>query len=185
MDDKKLEELSHLLEETVEDNTQIIGTLQRVLEAQTALRSDLTRDFTMLREDFQENLAYRTLKDLCNELIMPLNAIEAMLAQSDFSDAQVIREHVESLAITLTHVLGRMGATKISVSPGEDRFDPKLHLCVRLVTPQESPFPSAAPKMVVRVMQHGYMLHSKVLVPGQVEVQSEPPPTDAQESDSD
>ena len=173
MDENKLEELSHLLEEVTDDNAQIIGALQRVQEAHSGLRTDMIREFNTLREDFRENLTYRTLKDLCTELIMPLSAIEAMLEQGDFSNPDIIRDHVNSLAITLNNVLERMGATKIPIAPGEDRFDPNRHLCVRLVTPDESPFPGAEPKTVVRVRQHGFMLYSKVLVPAQVEIQTE------------
>jgi molecular chaperone GrpE (heat shock protein) len=65
-----------------------------------------------------------------------------------------------------------MGAEKISVSPGEEVFDPAIHLCVRLLAPEESPFPGALPRTVVRVVEDGYTLGGRVLSPAKVEVQS-------------
>ncbi len=176
MDEKRLEELARLLEEVVEDNTQVVETIQRVLDNQNSFRSDMIREMGMIRDDFQGSLAYRTLKDLCGELIMPLGAMEAMLEYDDFSDPERIREHVNSLVITLHTVLSRMGAEKIPVSPGEDRFDPNQHLCVRLLAPQDSPFPSAPPRTVVCILEDGYLLNGKLLIPAKVEVQSEHTP---------
>jgi molecular chaperone GrpE (heat shock protein) len=126
-----------------------------------------------LREEFLGSLSYRALKDLCGELIPPLAAMEGILEQGDFTDAAAMRGHVASLIITLQSVLTRMGAEKISVAPGEAVFDPKYHRCVRLLAPSSSPFPSAPPRTVVRVVEDGYTLGGKILSPAHVEVQAE------------
>lgn len=171
--DQQLEKMSSLLEEIAEDNTVMVGSLNRVLEVQESLRVDLLREMETLREEFLGSLSYRALKDLCGELIPPLAAMEAMLDRGDFNDAAAMRGHVGSLIITLQSVLSRMGAEKISVAPGEAVFDPNYHRCVRLLTPSKSPFPSAPPRTVVRVVEDGYTLGGKILSPAHVEVQAE------------
>lgn len=171
--EQQLEKMSSLLEEIAEDNTVMVGSLNRVLETQESLRVGLLREMEMLREEFLGSLSYRALKDLCGELIPPLAAMEEMLDRGDFTDAVAMRGHVASLIITLQSVLSRMGAEKISVAPGEAVFDPNYHRCVRLVAPSESPFPSAPPRTVVRVVEDGYTLGGKILSPAHVEVQAE------------
>ena len=170
-----LENIANLLDEIAEDNTATVGIINRVLETQEALRSDVTHEIELLRNEFASALVYRVLKDLCKELISPLAAIETMLQEADFSDTQTIRGHVESLVITLNSVLSRMGAEKISISPGEEVFDPNRHRCVRVLTPKESPFPSTPPRTVVHVVEDGYTLAGQILSPAKVEVQAEKP----------
>lgn len=171
--DQQLEKMSSLLEEIADDNTVVVGSLGRVLEMQESLRVGLLREMEALREEFLGSLTYRALKDLCGELIPPLTAMEAMLDRGDFTDAAAMRGHVASLIITLQSVLSRMGAEKISVAPGEAVFDPHYHRCVRLLAPGESPFPSAPPRTIVRVLEDGYTLGGKILSPVHVEVQAE------------
>jgi molecular chaperone GrpE (heat shock protein) len=96
-----------------------------------------------------------------------------MLKEDDFSDPTVVRGHVGALAETIRNVIHRMGAEEIAVSAGEDFFNPERHFCLRLVSPDESPFPSAAPRTVVRVVENGYLLGGRILAPARVEVQSE------------
>ena len=168
-----LENMAKLLDEVAEDNTAIVGGINRVLETQEALRSDMLREFERLRNEFAGALTYRVLKDICKELISPLAAMEAMLQEADFSDTKTICSHVESLVITLNSVLSRMGAEKISISPGEEIFDPNRHRCVRVLTSEESPFPSAPPRTVVQVVEDGYTLAGQILSPAKVEVQAE------------
>lgn len=170
-----LENISKLLEEIAEDNTAVVGSINRVLESQESLQSNLVREIDLLRDEFAGALSYRVLKDLCRELIPPLTAMEMMLAQADFADAGTIRGHVDSLVITLRSVLSRMGAEKISISLGNEMLDPGRHQCVRLLAPEESPFPSAPPRTIVRVVEDGYTLSGKVLIPAKVEVQAGKP----------
>ena len=171
--EQRLDRMAELLDEIAEDNTAVVGAINRLLDRQEGLRADLIREVSALREDYAGSLVYRALKDCCSELIPPLAAMEAMLQKADFTDAATIRSHVESLAITLHNVLSRMGAEKISVSPGEEMFDPNRHRCVQLLAPESSPFPSALPRTIVRVVEDGYMLAGRVLTPAKVEVQAE------------
>lgn len=168
-----LESIARLVDEIAEDNTGLIGAINRIYENNLTLRSDLVREIGLLRNDFASALIFRTLKDICHELISPLAAMESMVQQADFSDTQTIRSHVESLVITLHSVLIRMGAEKIPISPGDELFDARRHECVRLVTPEESPFPSALPRTVVRVVENGYTLAGQILKSVKVEVQTE------------
>jgi molecular chaperone GrpE len=174
-----LEKIENILDEIVEDNTSFVSSLNRMAITQETLRSDLVREMGSLRDDFAGAVAFRALKDLSTELISPLAAMEAMLQLADFADPQVIRGHVESLVITLHSVLSRMGAEKIAIAPGEELFDPSRHRCVRVLVPDDSPFPSAPPRTIVRIVEDGYTLGGRVLSPAKVEVQSETKPSEA------
>jgi len=174
--DDRLENITRLLNEIAEDNTGLVGSLNQMLTTQEILRSDLMREIGLLRDDFASALIYRVLKDLCNELIMPLAAMEGMLQQADFSDPKAIRSHVESLVITLQSVLSRMGAEKIPIAIGEERFDPSRHRCVGVLAPETSPFPSAPPRAIVRIVEDGYTLAGRTLSPATVELQAEKEP---------
>ncbi|MCP4263680.1 MAG: nucleotide exchange factor GrpE [Planctomycetes bacterium] len=172
---RRLENIAKLVNEIAEDNTSLVGVINRVLEGHSALRIDLIREIGRLREDLAGVFTYHTLKDICNELIPLIAAMEAMLHQADFTDTRAIRGHVESLVITLYSVLSRMGAEKITISPGEDVFDAKRHQCIRLLTPEESPFPRVPPRTVVRIVEDGYTFADRILLPARVEVQAEEP----------
>src|ERR1039458_6460181 len=102
--DTRLKEMHQLLDELAEDNTAVAGSINRIRESQDQLRADLARELASLRGDFSGALTYRVLKDVCNELIPPLVAIENMLTQADFDDPATIRNHVDSLAISLRSV---------------------------------------------------------------------------------
>ena len=167
------DELLELMEELADDNASLSGMLNRLLEAQAATRTQLAREIDGLRQDLAGAVSYRALKDLCRELSTPLGALQSMLRDGDFSDTEVVRGHVSALAETIRSVLLRMGAEEISVSLGEDLFNPERHFCMRLVSPQESPFPSAPARTVVRVVETGYFLGGRLLAPARVEVQSE------------
>lgn len=169
---ERFEKMTELLNELAEDNTAVVGGINRVLETQQGLRADLVREVVLLREELAGGLIYRALKDLCNELIPPLTATEAMLAQADFNNAATIRGHVGSLALTLRNVLHRLGAEKIAITLGEETFNPYLHSCVQVLTPDDSPFPHAAPHTVVRLIEDGYTLGGHILSPAKVEIQA-------------
>jgi molecular chaperone GrpE (heat shock protein) len=79
---------------------------------------------------------------------------------------------VRSLATTLRAVLGRMGAAPIAVDVGAATFDPTWHRCVGVLDASESPFPDAAPRTVVRVVDDGYVLDGRLLAPAAVEIQA-------------
>ena len=162
-----------LMEEVAEAQTGLMAASNRILEEQAFLRGELGRQCDMLRQDFAQDLAYRTLKDLCKELAPPLSAMEAILAGADFADPAVIRGHVESLVVTMRSVMSRMGAEKIAISPGEDTFSPDRHMCHSVVAPDASPFPSAPPRTIVRIVEDGYVLGGRILTPARVEVQGE------------
>jgi molecular chaperone GrpE (heat shock protein) len=134
-----------------------------------------------LRGDLSGSLAYHALRDLCCEVIGPLSATEAMLEHGDFADPAVVAGHLRSLAVTLHAVLARMGAEKVAVVPGVDVYDPVRHRCVAVLRPEESPLPDAAPHTVVRVVEDGYSLNQRPLIPVRVEIQAAPRPTGTQQ----
>jgi molecular chaperone GrpE (heat shock protein) len=167
------DKLLELMEELAEDNAALSGMFNRMHESQMATRDQLVREIDSLRQDLAGAVAYRALKDLCCELSTPLGALQSMLQDGDFSDPAIVQRHVSGLVVTIRSVLLRMGAEEIAVSPGEDLFNPERHFCIRVVAPQESPYPSAPPRTVVRVVENGYFLGGRLLSPARVEVQAE------------
>ncbi|CRK59396.1 hypothetical protein [Alloactinosynnema sp. L-07] len=169
---RRLDQIGGLLEEVVDDNTAVVATMNDLAQAQRALSADVGREITALRADLVGGLVHRTLKDLCVELISPLAAMDKMVADGTALDPTAVASHVRSLALTLRGVLSRMGAEPIAVDVGATAFDPYQHRCVGVVEPDDSPFPDAAPRTVVRVVEDGYLLDRKILVPATVEIQS-------------
>lgn len=171
-DDQRLDQIAKLLEEVADDNTAVVTSMNRLAQSQQALAADLGREVAALRAELVGGLVFRTLKDLVTELVSPLAAMEAMVAADDFTDAAAVAGHVRSLTATLRAVLGRMGAAPIAVDVGAAPFDPVLHRCVGVLDADESPFPGAAPRVVVRVVEDGYLLDGRVLAPAAVEIQA-------------
>ena len=83
MNEEQLDHVTQLLEEIVEDNTTLVESANRILEAQNNLRTDMIRGLEQARRDFSENLTFYAVKEVCQELLPPLTAIEAMLQQMD------------------------------------------------------------------------------------------------------
>ncbi len=173
MENEQLQELSKLIEEIVEDNMSLAETLGRLRDGQDQLRADLVREIGSLREEFKGAVSFRVLRELCREMAPTIAATEALLAQDNLDDPDLLKSHVSSISLTLTSILQRLGADKIPVNLGEEQFDPSRHLCVRLVKPEESPFPNAMPRRFVRIVEDGYMVADKIITPVKVDVQAE------------
>jgi len=170
-----LDEIRNLLEEVVEDSTTLVTRLDQLGQEHAGHVGDALREIAELRSEMGAALAFRALRDLCTELVGPLSAIDAMLERADFSDPVAIAGHVRSLSVTLSGVLTRMGAEKVPIGVGAELFDPDRHRCVGTVKPADSPFPDAAPRTVVRIVQDGYLLHERPLTPATVEIQAGAP----------
>jgi molecular chaperone GrpE (heat shock protein) len=170
--ERGLDQITKLLEEVVNDNTTFMTELRGMNRNQQSMGADVDRAVAALRDDLTETLRYHALRDLCTELIGPLTALEAMLERADFTDPEVMAGHLRSLSVTLRGVLARMGAEKVPVVVGEDRYDPTRHRCVGVVDAGDSPVPYAPPHTVVRVVEDGYVLDHRPLSPVHVEIQS-------------
>ncbi|GAA3275115.1 nucleotide exchange factor GrpE [Dactylosporangium vinaceum] len=161
MNRERLEQISALLEEVVEGNTALVSDVRGMGAELSALRGDL-----------DAGAGFRARQDLCRELVGPLGAIEAMVDRADLGDTAVVAGHLRGLAATLRGVMTRMGAEPVPVVPGADRFDPAVHRCVEVVAPADSPFPAAPPHTVVRVVEDGYTLDRRQILPVQVAIQA-------------
>lgn len=175
---ERLTEMTKLLEEIVDDNTAVMAAITRLGQAQDGVGTDIAREIVTLRGDLTGALTYRTLKDLCTELVGPLAALDAMLDHGDFTQPDAVEKHLRSLSVTLRGVLVRMGAERVAIAVGEEPFDPNRHHCARVLDPGESPFPDAPPRTVVRVVEDGYLLDGRLLTPPHVEIQAQRPPAD-------
>lgn len=169
----ELKDITRLLEEIAEDNMNAIETLSRVREGQDSLHSDLSREIGRLRDEWTNVLQGQALSALCAELLTPLAALESLLQHLDRPETQTVLGHVGSIAFTLRNILRRQGVEKIPVVLGREAFNPALHSCVRLLMPEESPFPGALSRTIVRIVEDGYTLGARVLIPVKVEVQAD------------
>jgi molecular chaperone GrpE len=172
LEEERIERLTGLLEEMVQDNTSLFDVLNRIKSEQEQARAIILQELNQLRAEFAGATSFRALRELCRELVPNITTLRTMLDHNDLSEPAVIRGHLESLMITLESVMERMGAQKIPVDPGVDPFDPARHLCVNLVQPASSPFPDAPARTVVRLLENGYAVGDKVITPAIVEVQA-------------
>lgn len=170
---EQLGELSQLTKEIVEDNLNLATALGRLRDGQEQVRSDILREVGLLRDEFAGATSFRALRELCRELGPVLTAIDALLEAGEPVEPEILTNHVTSLSVTLHRLLERLGAEQIPVDIGNEPFDPARHQCVALVQPGNSPFPQAAPRSIVRVLEHGYTAGGKVITPAKVEVQAE------------
>lgn len=169
---EQLSELTALTKEIVEDNLNLAAALGRLRDGQEQVRSDLLHEVGLLRDEFAGATSFRALRELCRELGPLLTAIDALLASPEPVEQRVLLDHVASLSVALHRLLERLGAEQIPVDIGNEPFDPSRHQCVALVQPGNSPFPQAAPRSIVRVLEHGYLAGGKVITPAKVEVQA-------------
>jgi molecular chaperone GrpE (heat shock protein) len=162
-------------EELAEDYIALRQTVKKIADAQESVRLVMLQEICELRSQVSGELTAHFLRNCCRELAPVLNALQSMLAESDFSDPQTIRQHVESLAITLGAAFGRMGLERIPITVGTDLFDSQMHDCVRICTPLDSPFPEAPSRTIVRIQEPGYTIQNRPAIPARVWVQKVEP----------
>jgi molecular chaperone GrpE len=96
------------------------------------------------------------------------NLDRALGAAKDAGDAGPLAAGVSATADQFLAALRRHGVTRIECGPGT-AFDTNLHQAV-----MEQPSPDHAPGQVVQVLQHGFLLHDRVLRPTSVIVAAAP-----------
>lgn len=168
---KSVPAIHHAVEEVAEDNVALMQAVKRASETQDALRTMVLQEIGQLRSDIAGELVAHAPRTYCRDLSPVLNALEGMLEGADFSDGTTIRQHVESLAMTLGAALGRMGIERIPVVVGTDLFDSRIHECVRVCAPTDSPLPGAESRTIVRVQEPGYLVRGRIAMPAKVWVQ--------------
>jgi molecular chaperone GrpE (heat shock protein) len=168
---RRLDEMGRQLEEMVDDNTTFVTELRRLERAQRESAAAVEQAVATLRGEIEDGLAHTAVRDVCLALIGPLTAMEA---SAGVRDPEVAAGHLRGVVITLRGVLTRMGAAVLPVVPGRDVYDPERHRCVAVLAPAASPFPDAPPHTVVRIVEDGYLLRGRPLVPAQVEIQAGP-----------
>src|SRR5580658_10872236 len=115
---KSVPAIHHAVEEIAEDNITLMQAVKRASEGQDALLAAVLQEFGQLRADLAGELIAHALRTYCRELSLVLHALEGMLERADFSDGGTIRHHIESLAMTLSGVLGRMGIERVPIVVG-------------------------------------------------------------------
>lgn len=173
--------MRQMMAEVVEDNMALLEAAKRNTEGQMAVRATVVREVDRLREDVSGELRFQIMRNVCKEIIPVLHAIRRMAATADFTAADVTRQHVESIALTLDGTLGRIGIDRHEVKEGVDVFNPHLHECVKVCGAGESPLPDAPPRTIVRVEEPGYSVHGKLAFPARVWVQKAGEETACQE----
>jgi len=169
---KRVGEIKRTVDEVAEDNMALLEAVRRSNEGQDAFRASLLQDMDKLRTAFAGELVFHSLRNCCRELAPVVSALERMMDGADFSDAESVKQHVASFAASMEGVLKRMGIERIAVNVGTDLFDARVHECVRVCTPADSPHPEAPAKTIVRIDEHGYLVQGRLAMPARVWVQA-------------
>ncbi|AMV23845.1 heat shock protein GrpE [Gemmata sp. SH-PL17] len=123
-------------------------------------RKRLLRDVEVERKYAAESLA--------RDLLAPLDNLDRALdAVKRAGETGPLATGVSATAAQFLDALKRHGITRIVCEPGAD-FDTNLHQAV-----MQQPGTEFAAGQVVQVLQHGFMLHDRVLRPASVIVASE------------
>ena len=168
---KHVPELHTALEEVVEDNLALSRAVKGVSDSQESLRVDVCRELDRLRTDVTGELLAQTLRLCCRELAPVSNAVERMLASADFTDADMTRQHLQSLATTLEAAMLRLGIERLPIVVGQDQFNSRIHDCVRTCTRDDSPILDARHGAIVFVQEPGYTIGGTIAQPARVWVQ--------------
>ncbi len=119
-----------------------------------------------LLRDVEAEKKYATeplVRDLLGTLDNLARALEAARAAGDSGS---LVSGVAATASQMLAALAKHGVTRIDCGPGTP-FDPNLHEAVA-----QQPSTDFEPGQVVQVLQHGYVLHDRVLRPASVVVAS-------------
>jgi molecular chaperone GrpE (heat shock protein) len=149
----------------------MMQAIKRAADGQEAIRTAVLQEIGQLRSDVAGELTAQSLRSSCRDLSSVLAALEDMLERADFSDGATIRQHVESLALTLGSAMSRMGIDRMPIIAGTDLFDSRIHECVRVCGHSDSPFPAAPSRTIVRVQEPGFLVRGRVAMPAKVWVQ--------------
>lgn len=165
------------------DDTQETPTIADPASEAAALRSKLEAaeselsNYKLRLADF-DNARKRLLRDAENDrkyaaeavlkdLLPALDTLErALAAAKQANDTGPLATGVAATAAQVLDALKRNGATRIECEPGAP-FDPNRHQAV-----MEQSGTAFAPGCVVQVLQHGFVLHDRVLRPATVIVSS-------------
>lgn len=143
------------------------------LEAQVndykLLLADMQNSVRRLNDDTARQKKY-FVEPLARDILGVLDNLErAADAARKAGETGVLADGVSATIASALDVLKRHSISRIEVSAGS-AFDPNLHMAV-----MQQPTNDVPPGMVVSVLQHGFILHDRVLRPASVIVASEPP----------
>jgi len=144
-----------------------VDQLERQNADYKSLVADVQNSGRRLRDDAEKQKKYAA-ESLCRDLLNVYDNIERALAES--TKAGDTGPLAEGVAVTVTQFLDtlkRHGLKKIETAPNSE-FDPNLHMAV-----MQQPAAGIKPGRVVQVLQHGFMLHDRVIRPASVIVASE------------
>lgn len=115
-----------------------------------------------LLRDVEVEKKYAT-EPLARDLLAALDNLDRALdAAKKAGDSGPLVAGVAATAAQFLDVLRRHGVTRIECGPGT-AFDPNLHQAV-----MQQPSAEYGPGHVVQVLQHGFLLHDRVLRPATV-----------------
>jgi molecular chaperone GrpE (heat shock protein) len=188
---KHIEGIQHAVNEVAEDNMALSGAVNRIGAGQESMRTLIVQEIDRVRSDLAGKLVADVSRRSCRELAPVVDALQRMLAEANFEDAETTRRHVASVVMTLEGAMRRMGIERLPIVEGRDLFDSRLHECVGICTEADSPHPDAPTRTIVRVEAAGYLVDGQLSVPAKVWVQKlDVPdtrydrPTNEQEKDS-
>ena len=169
---KNINIIRQSVDEIVEDNIAVVNAVKRLHTDQNALRSAILVEIDKLRIAIAQEISVHALRGICMEFAPMSSVLDHLLQKADFSNAELIREHIESFARSFERALQRQGIERMPIVVGSDLFDIRLHECVKSCEPADSPFPEAPPKTIVFIQEYGYLLRGQVAQPAKVWVQA-------------
>jgi molecular chaperone GrpE len=156
-----------------------VAALQTQLKQAEQARDQYLDLAQRTRADF-ENYQKRVARDLAAErrfaqaplagdLLAPMDNLDrATAAAQQAGEKGPLVQGVALVQSQLLDMLRRHGITRIEAEG--QHFDPNLHQAV-----MQQPSKDHAPMTVLKVLEHGYMIHDRVLRPASVVVSSTPP----------
>jgi molecular chaperone GrpE len=151
-----------------------LAALRERLEAAEKTRDEYLKLAKSARAEF-ENYQVRARRDqaeerryaqmpLAHDLLAPLDNLErATAAARQAGEKGALAKGVNMVGAQVLDVLRRHGVTRIDAL-GQP-FDPNLHQAV-----MQEPAGDHPPNTVTQVLEHGYMMHERVLRPARVAV---------------
>lgn len=161
--------------EEVDEQSQLIETMQKLVQAETVIAHQ--KDEVLRVQAEMQNLRRRTEQDvekahkfgqerLSTELLAVMDNLERALQVGMDREDESVKALLEGVELTLKSFVDCFRKFSIvQIDPLGEPFDPQLHQAMSM---QENP--NVEPNTVTAVMQKGYTLHGRVIRPAMVMV---------------
>jgi molecular chaperone GrpE len=152
-----------------EDLTARIAQLEKQTSDYKLLIADFENSRKRLAQDAERQRKYAA-EPIARDILGVIDNLErAIDAAKQAGETGVLAQGVTATISLFLDTLKRHGVNRVE-SPLGGEFDPNVHMAV-----SQMPTNDYAPGTVAQVLQHGFLLHDRILRPATVVVASEPP----------